>query len=259
MDHLYEAAGVDTFIATPLTRGPWFAGAQHGSAPAALLARQVERFPTDEPMHPARVTIDLLGPVPLGKVQVRTSVRKPGKRVQLMEAVMSSEDREVACASAWLIAETEGTPPVAGSPPPAPPDPLATHTPPPWFAGPGFHTDAVNVQFVSGSFTEPGPATVWVKLLAEVVGGEPVSPWMRAMAAADFGNGVAAIADPRTHYFINTDLTVSLAGPPVGEWVGLAAETYPGPCGAAVAGSVVYDLGGAIGTSAQTLMMHSRD
>jgi hypothetical protein len=58
---------------TELTRGPWSPDAQHGGPPAALLAAAAEahddeaapRGGENSPMFVARLTVELMRPVPL--------------------------------------------------------------------------------------------------------------------------------------------------------------------------------------------------
>ncbi len=257
MRALYHAEDDDAFMATELTRGPWSAEAQHGSAPAALFVRQFERLDAPVTMQLARVTVELLRPIPVGRLRAPARVVRSGKRVQYAEAALLDGEREVARASAWYTTVVEaaiGTP----DPPPPLPDADVEHTPPPWFEPAGFHVTAVSIRFVDGSFTEPGPATAWIELLVDVVAGEPASSWAAAMAASDFGNGISALADPRDYTFINTDLSVHLARPPADGRIALEGETIDGQHGAAVARSKLYDRRGAIGHAAQTLMVSRR-
>ena len=65
----YERDG-DGFVATELTRGPWDPQAQHAGPPSALLGRGIERVPGDEGFQVARVTFEILRPVPIGPVEV---------------------------------------------------------------------------------------------------------------------------------------------------------------------------------------------
>jgi hypothetical protein len=46
---IYLPAGQSRFLPTELARGPWDPGAQHGGAPAALIARAVERVESAVP------------------------------------------------------------------------------------------------------------------------------------------------------------------------------------------------------------------
>ncbi len=56
---------------------------QHGSAPASLVAWAAERIPTPVPMHVARVTIDLMRPVPVAPLTLETEVLREGRKIQL--------------------------------------------------------------------------------------------------------------------------------------------------------------------------------
>ena len=57
----------------------------------------------------------------------------------------------------------------------------------------------------------------------------------RAAAAADFGNGVSWVLPFDDWIFLNPDLTLHLARPPQGEWIGLDALTLPSDQGMAMA------------------------
>ena len=91
-----------------------------------------------------------------------------------------------------------------------------------------------------------------------MVAGEEPSALQRALAAADFGNGVSAALDWSAWAFINPDLTVYLEREPVGPWVGLDAQTRVGPDGIAVAESVLHDERGRIGRAVQALLVEPR-
>ena len=58
----------DAFVPTELARGPWDPNAQHGGAPAALLARAIEAEAGE--LAVARLTYEFLRPVPLEPVAV---------------------------------------------------------------------------------------------------------------------------------------------------------------------------------------------
>jgi hypothetical protein len=108
----YEPAGTEAFVASPATAGPWSAQAQHGGPPSALAARAMQRHEPDEGQRLARVVVDILRPVPVAKVTVKTRVVRPGRRVALVEAVMEADGQEVLHARGWRIALTAGGLPV---------------------------------------------------------------------------------------------------------------------------------------------------
>jgi hypothetical protein len=140
------------------------------------------------------------------------------------------------------------------APPPPPPEAGAD---PRVFRWAGFG-DAMDVSLVAGSVMDPGPATVWFRLRVPMVEGEEPSPLQRVMAAADFGNGISALADFRELLFINPDLSVHLSRHPEGEWVGLEARTHAGGEGMGLAESALYDRAGRIGRSIQSLLLDRR-
>ncbi len=261
MEPLYRQVGEDRFTATELTRGPWFPGVQHGGPPAALLMRTFEAVAGDG-FQVARFTMELLRPVPVA--EVRTSVRtiRPGRRVQLLAASLWHGDDEVAGARAWVFARRPGaSPPVdqRAETHPGPPPARADFDPamPEWF-GDGFHAQAVQKQFLAGSAGEPGPATVWMRLAAAVVEGEEPTPYQRAAAVSDFGNGVSTYLTADRYLFVNTDLTVAFARRPVGEWILVDAATVAGSEGMGSATARLADVEGTFGQTAQSLLIEPR-
>jgi hypothetical protein len=251
----------DTFVPTELCRGPWSPDAQHGGPPAALLARAAERHDGGDAMLAARLTVELLRPVPLAPLRVRAGFARPGRKVQLVAASLHAGETEVARALALRIrrADLPAAAGVAPSPSPPPGPERGRPTGSPWgdgMAGPAYHRDAVDHRFVAGGFDRPGPATDWIRLRVPLVAGEATSPLARVAAAADFGNGISWVL-PRDDgwRFINPDLTIHLLRHPVGEWVCLEAVTQPGPDGVGLAESRLWDERGLIGRSLQSLLL----
>ena len=105
-DAIYTPDG-DRFVPTDLARGPWTPDAQHGGAPAALLARAAERFEDGARTFVARLTIELLRPVPLAPLIVRSRFARPGKKVQLVESSLVAGDTEVARCTALRMRRDE--------------------------------------------------------------------------------------------------------------------------------------------------------
>jgi hypothetical protein len=250
----------ERFIPTELARGPWSPEAQHGGAPAGLLARLAEQFDGGEAMQVARLTIELLRPVPIAPLTPRTRLVRPGRKVQLVESALGHGESEVARCTALRIRRADI--PMPPDLPQVAPPPLAggaIDSRPPWAAAGdyrAFHNSAVEHRFVRGSFAEPGPATDWIRLRVPLIGGEPTSPLSRVAAAADFGNGVSWILGRTDRYsFINPDLTIYLHRLPVGEWVCLDAVTYPQASGIGLAESQLFDEQGLIGRALQSLLI----
>src|SRR5947209_197759 len=206
---VFTEADDGRFVASELARGPWDPGAQHGGAPAALLMREFERLPADAELLIARVTYELLRPVPLGELEVQAEVVRPGRRVQLLEGSIRAGGTEVVRARALQVRRARaGSAAAAPEPPPPGPEEGREHNPgeggftPPH--RPLFTPDAIEVRFVSGIFGG-GPATAWFRLRVPLVAGEDPTPLQRLAAAGDFGNGISAILDWGEYMFINPD------------------------------------------------------
>jgi hypothetical protein len=242
-----------TLIPSELTRGPWDPGAQHAGPPSALLARALERCEPRAGMRIGRITVEILGPVPLAPLIVEASVVRPGRSVELLAASVSDPDGEVMRASAWRVAA--GDVHVESDPPPPGPEHGRDRDFFPTGQELGYHT-AMEYRFVHGGFLDPGPALVWMRMRGPLVEGEQPSPLERLMVVADVGNGVSAVLDWREYLFINTELTVHLLRPPEGDWVGVDAVTHVD--GVGLAESTLWDERGRLGRGAQTLLVRAR-
>ena len=271
-DALFHIDG-DHFVPTAFSRGPWSPDALHGGPVAALVARAVEACPSDGPMHVARLTVELLRPVPLVPLTLTTTVARPGRKVQLIDVRVSADDRDLVWARAWRIrrlpeesadaadlaavaaGSADGGP--AGPSAPAGPDHGHSATPP--VSGyTAFHSHGAELRYLDGAFGANGPSTVWVRLAVPVVPGEEPSPLSRVAGASDFGNGVSSVLDFQRYLFINPDLTVYLDRPAIGEWVCLDARTTLGTPGVGIAQSVLWDVHGPLGRSLQSLLIERR-
>jgi hypothetical protein len=246
------------FHATTSTAGPWFPDAQHMGPPSALLTRALERLPDGPAVQLVRITVEVLGPVPTGEVQVAAAVERPGRSVELVAAEMSAGGRTVLRARAWRVTggNTEAVA-VGASDPLPPPAEAALQTT--WAEGwlPGF-IDAVEWRWVVGGPPGNGPGTAWLRQRVPLVEGEKPSAVQRLMVAADCANGVGAPLDLRDWLFVNTELTVHLHRAPVGEWIGVGATTVLGPAGAGTVSALLYDEQGHTGRSGQALIVRPR-
>jgi hypothetical protein len=258
-DAFFEVLGAGRFQATELTRGPWDPGLQHAGPAAALLGRAVEGHGDQDGLQVARVTFEIMRPLPIAELAVATRTLRGGRSVELVEASLRAGETEVMRATALRIRATDGLELPGGLVPgPRLAGPEAGRVMPFFATGQevGYHT-AMEVRFVAGSFVEPGPATAWMRMRHPLVPGEAPSPLCRVLAAADSGNGVSASLDHRRWRFINPDLTVYLMRHPVGEWVALEAATTAAD-GIGLADTTLHDRQGPIGRSAQALFVDRR-
>jgi hypothetical protein len=246
------------FCATGHTQGPWEPGIQHGGPPSALLTRAVEQLPStiQGPSQVARLTMDILGPIPAGEVCVTASVVRPGRAVELIEGELAAGGRVALRARAWRIrAVPVDLPFVMTSEVPALPPAGSEFHDPTWK---DTYLDAVEFRFTEGTFDQPGPAAVWTRLRLPLVAGEPTSPTQRLMAVADSGNGLSSLLPFAGWWFINTDLSVHLHRLPQGEWIHVNARSTLDPLGVGLAETELSDMDGRVGRGAQALMVGPR-
>lgn len=245
--------GPDSFLSTPATAGPWSPTAQHGGPPSGLLTRAIcAQLAPEETL--GRISVDLLGPVPVGPLSVSTSVVRPGRQVSLLSATLYdvSAGRECAVARAWALPRSTSGPGEPTPLPHVPADGVVTALPPSWSHG---YVDAVEWRWLKGAVLEAGPATVWMRPRIPLLPGEPLSGLPMLMTCVDSASGVSAALDPAEWSFINTELTVHLLREPVGDWVCVEAATDLSPSAAGVATSAVHDELGLVARTAQSLLV----
>jgi hypothetical protein len=241
--------------ATVHTTGPWDARFQHGGPPSALLGRAIESVAPREDVMVARMTVEILGPIPVGDLDLRATVVRPGRSVELVEAVLSADGRDVARGNAWRVLRTAANP-IPSRHQPAPPLPdQATDLEHDWVDG---YLSAIEWRFARGHFMERGPSAAWTRLRVPLIPDEPPSPLQRVLVVADSGNGVSSELNMQKWHFINPELTVHLHREPVGEWVCLDATTTISANGVGLATSVLSDLDGPVAVGAQTLLVARR-
>ena len=249
----------DGFAATELTRGPWDPGSQHAGPPCALLGRALDAAGRLERAQLARVTYEILRPVPIARLEVSAEVVRPGRSVELVEGALRHDGEDVVRARAWRIRTTDVDVDREPAEPARVPGPQAAESksffPTGWDVG--YHS-AMEVRFVEGGFVEPGPARAWMRMRVPLVEGEEPAPRDRVLVAADSGNGVSAPLDYRRYVFINTDLTVNLRRPPEGEWVCLDAVSYADRHGIGMSDTALHDERGMIGRATQALLIADR-
>ena len=252
----YEELPGNRFVATAATIGPWGPTLSHGSPPAALLARAVERaFPRPD-ARVARVAYDFFGPVPVGEVTVTTEMVRPGARIELSRARLSAQGKTCMEANVWRIATAPARVPEVPDPraapdlPPKPQDQMLFGDVPSFGYG-----EALEWRFVEGSFARMGPATVYARPRLPLVSGEKPSPLGRLLLMVDSANGISAELHPSRFTFVPVELTVSLRCHPHTEWVGMSARTTIDPEGIGTTRAELFDEVGYLGTALQTLFV----
>jgi hypothetical protein len=267
-DALFTTDGA-AITPTGLCRGPWDPNACHGGPIGALVVRAAERAGLDGAgdeivWQLGRITIELLRPVPMEPLLLEAEVVRPGRKVSLVDVVLrrAADAVEVAKARALRIRdERVPLPEQLGGPdrPPFGPPDEGRHAIPLMSTDEvAFHTEGAEIRYLVAEPKEAGPAQAWIRLRAPVFAGEVPTGFQRALAAADFGNGVSAELPYEQYVFINPDLTVHFMRPPSGEWIGLDVASHYGSHGAGLAESALYDLAGRVGRGVQSLFVERR-
>ena len=256
---VFEPDG-EAFVPTEAARGPWNREVLHGAAVAALLAGSLEA----EGQAVVRVLIELHGPVPFEPLTIDLTPTDGGRRVKRQSATLRAGGRPVASASVTRIRLAEMTLPDGATDHPLVFDPADR----PDLSGPNLHAaevigwssfDSVAMATRWDPPGESGPRRLWLRLLIPIVAGHEPSGPQRAVAAADYGtNGTYARLPFAEWSYMNADLTVSLSRPPVGEWIGMETDGIVAPTGTGLSVGQIYDEGGRVGQSAQSLLIEPR-
>lgn len=252
----YTQTGPGQFDSSPLTAGPWSASSQHGGPPSALLAREMERYQPRDGHRLARVSIDILIPVPVGPLSIAVEGIRTGRRVQLLQATARAGGRTVLIGRAWRIAAASADFPVdvpESAPPEGEPTAQAFGFPDGWHAG--GYLSAIDWCFEGGGFAADGPARAWARPNVALVAGEAMTPWQRVLTVGDSGSGISACAPPAEHPAINCDFAVVLHRDPVSEWIGMDSRTLVTPREGAMTQTTVFDAVGPAGLATQTLVV----
>lgn len=261
-EHALYLPDGDRFVGTELTRGSWHENGQAGGAVLTLLGHVLEDVPALAPMSLSRLTVDLVRPVPVGEpLRVTPTVVREGKKIQVVDLVVTSADTEHVRARALRIRDedltgVEGAPPsTTGEDPsrvlPPPEDLLAVDRSP---GVPGFLRLGAELRRT----VEPvdGVHGVWLRLRAPVVAGEPVRATSRAALPLDMVNLIGVRFDARTVTAINADVSGHLVRLPRGEWIALTGNTHFDPeVGHGVSMAVMSDGDGVFGLTSTSQVL----
>jgi hypothetical protein len=228
-----------------------------------LLAWVLEREIAGSGLRLARLTADLLRPVPVKPLAVRVQTLRAGRRLRLLEGVLEADGVVVSRACALYLEQVPLEVPEYAR--------FAEETlpPPQGKSGnliavssrdskasdlklEGLHT-TVEVRLIDG-VQGRGEGRVWMRLPVPVIANQPCSPTVQAATLADFGNGVAQLRVADGVGCINADVTLYLARAPIGEWIGFDAHARMGGNGNGLVETQLYDELGPFGRVAQATL-----
>lgn len=258
---LYVRDG-DGFVGTILTQGGWDPGAQNGAVVLALLGHCLEDVATLAPMGLARLTVDLVRPVPIGpRLVVRTTVAREGKKIQVVLVELSVDDVVHVRASALrLRLENLGAEGAALLPATSPEVPVPRLPAPEQCAHLGQAPGAPG--FLRGIEMRRAPGLgVWIRLAAPVVAGEPIRATSCTTVGFDFAQLINADVETAmpSMTMINPDVSAHVLRPPVSEWIAVTGATrFAAGIGRGVSSATLSDDAGPFAVASTSQLVQRR-
>lgn len=249
----YERTGEHRYKPTAHAGGAWSTDEQHFSPLAGLVVHAIDRHLADRPGEGpalARISFDILGQIALDECEIVVSTIRPGRTIELLEAVVTIGARTVVRARAWLLASFD-TSAVADSPHAPLPAPESLPSWPMHEVWNGGYISSIDIRRTPP--TRKGRAAAWVTSSFDLVAGEPSTPLASYISRVDTANGIAVQQDPAEWMFPNLDLTIHLHRRPEGSWTGLDTTVTFGPSGQGITSTVLHDINGPVGHAEQIL------
>jgi len=235
---------------------PWKADALHGRVVIGILGAEIERQHGDPAFMPARLTVDLYRAPGLVPMEVVTRRVRDGHRIRVVDAELICDGESAGRASCQFLRRSANPPgavwgrPEWDAPPPdAVPDPGVF---------PGSMYGMWSLRPISGRIGEYGQRRAWMREVRPLVAGEPLTPFGRVVAGADYASPLANAGDQGGLGYINSDVTIYLHRLPVGEWVGYESQAHGATDGVAIGECDLYDEQGRIGWASVCALAQTR-
>ena len=248
----------DQLVPTPIARSMWSHDQMHGVAISGALARALERRLGELGRHdlqPSRYTVDLFRPARMAPCTVTTEVVREGKRLCLIDAIFLQDGERVARASCTFLLPTQTPGGDVWTPADHPEAPPADEVPPSEEPRVPFFTSDAPWSQEFPDHQNAGRKQTWQAGLP-VVEGETGTPFESVASVADATSMVVNWGTEGVQ-FINTDITLALARPPVGREIGLSATDRVERDGIAVGTVEVFDRAGPLGTAMVTALANA--
>ncbi len=250
--------GERRFLPQRSCAGAWNPEELHVSPVNGLLMHELERWLSeraDDRKLVARISYDYLGVLGFGECDVRFEVLRPGRSVELVEAVLSQNARPALRARVWRLSAGDTSSVQGGELDPLPP--VATGQAFDLSAvWPGDYIASLEVRAINGP--QPGRTTAWLTTPLQIVRGEATTELGRFALLVDTANGIAVRKPPEEWHFPNVDLTIHLFRQPEGRWVGFDTRVTFGPAGHGLTTTDLYDTRGHVGRAEQILLVRPR-
>ncbi len=248
MPAMFTVDDAGRYLPTKWAFGRWGADMLSGPAVCAVAARSLERAHGLSDFIPARFTIDLFKAAKGQPLEVHTEVVRAGHRIHISQAHVLQGEAEVAQARLVQLRATDaphGTEWHSEHPFDPPVDPGLN-----WW-----YRSAEDWSTHMGDHQNAGRKSLWAVPLG-AVDGEEHSPFVQAVVGAESTSLVTNWGSAGVGY-INGDLTVALDRLPVGDRIGLRAETHLTDNGISTGTATLFDSRGPIGTGMVTAVANT--
>lgn len=241
----FFSVGDGEFHPTENALSRWGTDLLNGPAVAGLAAWSLENDYSAEGFLPTRLTVDLFKAARRVPTAFRTRLVRDGRRIRNSECDIVQGDTVVARATMvqyrtsqaprgreWVVE--------------------ASFTPPPGVSGPAYYvgSDEHGWSATGAEHQNDSRKRVYHRTV-DVVDGYPPSPFVRAVVAAEATSFVTNLGTEGIGY-INGDLTVALSRLPVGDYIGLQADSHWCSDGISVGSATLFDDHGPFGTGMVT-------
>lgn len=245
----------DMYHPTVHAEGAWSTEDYHFASLAGLVTHVIEQHRIQHDggkLDLSRISFDILGRLPLQAVSIAVEVKRPGRTIELVEAVATIGDRPVIIARAWYLAtsDTSAVEGVEYEPLPAPEDCPERAFNQEWDGG--YIGQIVARQAAP---KRAGRGATWLTSPHTLVDGDDPIPLAEFICRVDPANGINPRQSSEEWAFPNVDLTIHLFRQPAGEWTGLDTAVTWGPHGIGLTASTLHDVNGPVGRAEQSLTL----
>ncbi len=247
-----EFTSIAHYQSTIHTQGTWNDHEQHMAPITGLICHEMERYSPRDDCRIGRISIDVLGIIPFGSIELSTHFIRSGRTIELIETRISTNNRVHVIARAWRMATSntsmvEGIEDASITPPQNLPQVDTLNK---W--GGGF-LDSLHARGVSTS--QVGKGMIWVTNEIHTVARHETSDFVRLMGLVDIANGIGARIDASKKQWVypSLDLQIHMYRQPQGKWLGIEATQQIGSDGIGLTSSVLHDVLGAFGRCEQII------
>ncbi|MEO7123039.1 MAG: thioesterase family protein [Lacisediminihabitans sp.] len=248
----YLARGHGRYESTLRAQGAWNPHEQHMAPVSGILAHSLERFEPRDGMRMARISYEILGLIPDGEFEIVSTMLRPGRTIELVQAELVSGGRTAVRATAWRMqqSDTSEVAAIEDERMPMPDEHAQAAAMSEW---PGGYIQSVEIFTMPGH--RAGHGRAWIRAKHPLVEGESFTEVVALIGLIDTTNGIATRVKPGpgSYLFPNLDLQLHLYREPAGSWLGLENSVSFGYDGIGLTSTVLHDTAGPFGRAEQIL------